>query len=61
MLDEMQDALYCLREDISEYSAKPGEKLLPSALYEEGGAEGALAKTHVRKLYAAFKAAKKRG
>lgn len=59
MLDEMCDALYCLREDISEYTGKPGDKLLPSALSEDGGEEGQIAKAHVRKLYAAFKAAKK--
>jgi hypothetical protein len=57
MLSEMQDALYCLGDDIREHSVKPGEKLLPSGL-SKGGAEGALAKSHVRKLYAAFKATK---
>ena len=62
MVSEMNSALWALADEVRETEPRAGAKLLPAGI---GGSdpqereEAKLAKSHIRKLYTAFKAARK--
>ena len=62
MVCEMNSALYALSDEMREVSPRAGADLLPAGLEAtdpKEKAEAKIAKSFVRKLYAAFKSAKK--
>jgi hypothetical protein len=58
MCDEMNDAVYTLRDKIRKPFPRNGEKLLPANLREAEKPEARVARKHIARLHKAFKAEK---
>ena len=58
MCNEMNDAIYSLRDQISKPFARSGEKLLPSKLRTSEKPGAKQARRHIARLHKAFKAEK---